>query len=1143
MLEVYFGDADREKDKFLFDQIASRMPSDVFLMVPDQFTLQAEKNALECMNAEALLELEVISRSGFARRILAQEGRPAEVPVDKYGRFMLLSRLLLKEEDEGGIFSAVKKKTSFISMMNDIISDMKQYEVDPEELSAILEEFSDDEILCEKLKQVQRIYSAYSEAIQGKYTDSEDLLRVVSEKIRESEMVKKHEFWIDGFDYMTPKLLSMVEAIVCTAPKVSIVFTGDDRSEEERFAIFRRMRGALREMAERNNIAYREFAIPEKYKRVSASPEICLTACGDFYSEAETAAIRIMELVRDRGFRYRDVVIICNDAEVRGSVFRRVFDRYGIPLFLDRKRGILHDPAVEFIFAMMDVIKDGRRFHDVFRMVKTGYSPVDDDACEELENYCSKYHIRSGRWKKPFIYGKREEGEEKLERLNGYRQQLQEFMERAETLFSGKKTVREKTEALWIFLTETAEMPQRIDAAREALERDGKFEYAESTAQIWQAIVSIFDQIVEILGEEELSADEYVQILMQGFSEVEIGLLPPTNDQVIFGTMQRTRTGRIRALFLCGANEGVLPENTSSWGIFSEEEKQLIGEKNRRICGTDELRDMEQQLAMYKTISKAEEYLFVSWAEIDAEGTELRPSELVGQLSAGDFGFAGSMGSRAAGMVDTAGSAEAVDTANAMDTAGAAGAVDTANAMDTASAVGAANTAGAAEASGVRKERDIPGSGDALRLVQSKEGALPYLTDALRRAAAGGRLDPVWKTAAAFYDGDEAYESVKQGLFFDNRVERLERETVRKLYGRGASQELILSVSSFERFSRCPFSFLVSYGLRPEEERSFEVDVRSIGEIYHSCLMRLSEYLTEEGKEITDASSRWMTVEPRECKALIDSFVDEFADSYREGVFLLKGRDAYVRSRVKEVCYRTAWVMICQVRSGRTKAIYFEKRFGRRADAVFPPIRIDLGEEGDVLIEGVIDRVDILSVPGEDGKNYVRVIDYKSGSERFDMEEVQNGFRLQLMLYLKGAMGGIEESCPAGVFYFRISDEMTDVSDVAEAQVEETVRSALEKNARLDGVLLNEERVIDSMDHGFSGSSGVIPVRRKKDGTLSGSTLLSEEEFSQLLSINDENLGRAAADFLTGCADIAPRKGKKTDACRYCGYRSICNIK
>lgn len=1093
MLHIYFGDTDKDKDRFLFDRIASVMPSDVFLLVPDQFTLQAERNAFACMNADALLELEIVSRSGFARRIVAREGAPGGVAADKYGRFMLLTSLLLKEQQEGGIFASVRKKNSFISLINDMISDLKQYDVSPAELAEIENSLSDDAVLREKISDVRVIYEKYEELLSGKYLDSEDFLRIVSEKIYGSELVKSHIFWIDGFDYMTPKLLSMVEAIACTAPEVNIVFTGDDRDGEEQFAVFQKMRRSLKEMAERGGIPYREHAIPEKYRKNAAPPQVNLTVCSDFYAEAETAAVRIMELVREKGMRYRDIVVICNDAEVRGSVFRRVFDRYGIPLFIDRKTGILQNPAVEFIFAMMDIVRGGRQFHDVFRMIKTGFSPVSRDECDELENYCEKYRIRSGRWKKPFVYGHREEGEEKLERLNALREKADGFMHRAEVLFRDRKTVREKTEALYLFLAETARMPQKIDAARASLEEDDEFEHAESAAQIWKTILAIFDQIVEVIGEEEMSDEEYAQILTQGFTEVEIGLLPTTNDQIIFGTMQRTRTGNMKALFVCGANEGVLPETSSSWGIFTEEEKQFIGEKNRRICSTDELRDMEQQLSVYKMISKAEDYLFVSWAEMDTEGGELRPSELVQQLR------------------ERSGAAKGLKTAE------------------------------------LSESRDIM-CGRPSGLIQSREGALPHLAEALRKSAAGEVLDDVWKTAALFYERDASFENVKKGLFFDNKVERLEKETVKELYGRGISKELVLSASSLERFCRCPFSFLVAYGLRPHEERSFEADLRSIGDIYHSCLMRLSEYLTDEGTEITDPASRWMNITEEECRKLTDRFAEEFSETYREGVFRQEGRGNYIRSRVKEVCFRTAWMMVRQVQCGRVKSVCFEKRFGLRPDAVFPPVRIDLGEEGTVSIEGMIDRVDILSPDeGEDGeprRNYIRIIDYKSGGDRFSLDEVRSGFRLQLMLYLKGAMGGIEESFPAGVFYFRIPDQMAEVSDVTGEQVEEAVLEHLKKATKLDGALLSDEDVIGCMDgSGFTGYSDIIPVRRnKKDGGLTGANLLTEEEFALLIDENDRNLRRAAAGFASGRADISPIKNGTSDACRYCGYRSICTI-
>ena len=425
-------------------------------------------------------------------------------------------------------------------------------------------------------------------------------------------------------------------------------------------------------------------------------------------------------------------------------------------------------------------------------------------------------------------------------------------------------------------------------------------------------------------------------------------------------------------------------------------------------------------------------------------------------------------------------------------------------------------------------------------LIQSREGALPHLAEALRKSAAGEVLDDVWKTAALFYEGDASFENVKKGLFFDNKVERLEKETVKELYGRGISKELVLSASSLERFCRCPFSFLVTYGLRPHEERGFEADLRSIGDIYHSCLMRLSEYLTDEETEITDPASRWMNITEEECRKLTDRFAEEFSETYREGVFRQEGRGNYIRSRVKEVCFRTAWMMVRQVQCGRVKSVCFEKRFGLRPDAVFPPVRIDLGEEGTVSIEGMIDRVDILSPDaGEDGeprRNYIRIIDYKSGGDRFSLDEVRSGFRLQLMLYLKGAMGGIEESFPAGVFYFRIPDQMAEVSDVTGEQVEEAVLEHLKKATKLDGALLSDENVIGCMDgSGFTGYSDIIPVRRnKKDGGLTGANLLTEEEFALLIDENDRNLRRAAAGFASGRADISPIKNGTSDACRYC---------
>ena len=521
MINVYYGGSDRDKDRFMFDMIMKRLPADTILLVPDQFTLQAERNAFEYMKSDTLLELEIMSRSGFARRVAAQTGEPGGVAVNKYGRYMLLTDIMLKmekEKDEGSaertlaradgagdgasgadlihenesIFASVRNKRSFITMLNDQISELKQYNITPQELREMAGELAEDEILSSKLNDIYDIYERYESAVSGRFTDTEDHQQAINQKIGDAPFVKRSIFWIDGFDYLTPRLMAMVEAAAAAAVEVNVVLTGEDDAadktgartasdradaehidmadvisggDREFFEISRSMRAQLRTAGERSGAEYREHEIPAEYA-ADVRPQISIVSAADFYAEAESIAADITGLVREHGYRYSDIVIICNDADKRGSVFRRVFDRYGIPLFIDRKRSITQEPAIAFITAMLDIIKKKRRFDDVFRMLKTGFGPVDDDECEMLEKYCRKYNIRSGRWKKEFLYGAKDEGEQRLAEVNAVRARVDEFITAAEDLFSGMTTVRQRCEALYTFLLQKARMPERCEEAR-----------------------------------------------------------------------------------------------------------------------------------------------------------------------------------------------------------------------------------------------------------------------------------------------------------------------------------------------------------------------------------------------------------------------------------------------------------------------------------------------------------------------------------------------------------------------------------------------------------------------------------------------------------------------------------------------------
>jgi ATP-dependent helicase/nuclease subunit B len=1142
MLHIYYGRENLDKEKFLFDQIAKKLKQSdrdengtdtsgshrkILLLVPDQFTLQAERNAFSYLRADGLMDLEVMSQSRLGFKVLSETGGSNRVPIDKYGRHMLLTKILTEQNELFEAFRGMNKKPSFIEMANNLISEMKKFNAAPADILEILKETEEHSILSRKLKDIHRIYEKYEELIDGKYLDTEDYLNLFVSKISQSPLIRNSVIWINGFDYFTPKTLNIIEQLMLTAEEVNIVLTADcstgtlgcllpsDGRDNDLFDLTRGLMMRMKAIAESNGIPYGESRIDKSYKvplgeqkgekapalahlekeiysqpyqRAAAGNSVTLCQAANFYAEVETAAARIVQLIRDKGLRYRDILVICNDMETRGSVIRRVFADYGITAFLDKKRDILHHPSIEFIDALLDVTTKGWRYEDLFRMLKTNLTPISAQDCEELENYVVKYRIKGNRWKTDFTYGAKAEGEESLTQINAVRRQVYEYISSFEKRFRQSRTVRERTGAVYDFLKEKAQLPEKIEALMAYLMEENLYEYAEEAAQIWDVIIGIFDQLVELIGGEEISAEEYAAILKSGFEAVEIGLLPPTIDQIIVGTMQRTRAGNIKALLVLGANDGLLPAAASSESLLNEDEKAVLYNRGIEICKIDDLRAKEEKLAIYKTLSKPERYLWMGYSASDLEGKESKPSILFEKIRR--------------------------------------------------------------IYSDLNTEKDILNQEGPMLLIETPVSTLRHMTEAFRGTLEGLPLKKEWLTAMRWYKGhsDSMLSGVREGLLFTNKQDKIERELINRLYRRDSFSELSLSPSRLERFSRCPFSHFINYGLRPDERRIFEIAGREIGDVYHQCLMMMSAALSKSGIEITDPQSPWMTVTKDQCDQMIEHFIDDAAREYREGILTQSEEERYRGFRMKRVCSDAAWALIEHVQTGQIQNVFFESEFGRAMGKKFPAIEVKLGENT-VYVEGKIDRVDVLK-SGLDSGRYIKIIDYKSGKERFDTDEARAGWRLQLMLYLRAALGANSYEAnrdnpfkPAGVFYFEIAEPQIDITDLPEDDYLDKVRAERKKSFKLDGVVLDDQGIIESIAGEFSGYSDILPVRKTKEGAYAGTTerkLLKEEEFTELLDAVNGKVRELCSELSEGSIDIKPKKVKDETACRYCLYQSIC---
>lgn len=1158
MLNIYYGGENIEKEKFIFEHIKGRS----LLLVPDQFSLQAERDAFFYLDKTGLMDLAVVDFSALGHKILKEAGGPVPPLIDKYGRHMLLTRILEESDDALKIYKGVRGKNSFVERVNMLISEMKRSEVSVDMLREVSESLEDSSFLKYKLKDIVTLFSLYEEAIAGKYLDSEDYITFYGDKMLDSSLIAASDVWVYGFDTFTPKNMLVLERILKTARSLNIVMTwedaaktpsersakddagdpsqsGDDVTEscrhiacgdagflaaddrEDLFSLTGFVIRNLMEMAEdlneevtcqaitgsgRDNLwskTMREISVSQEDSLQEKDPRITAVCTSNIYAEADRAAAYILQLVREHGYRFGDIVVVCNDTGLRSGVIRRTFVRWGIPGFIDQKRKVIQHPVVGFLLSLLEIIGSGYRDSAVMQLIKSGFFGLAEEEQDALENYVQQFKIRGTLWKKPFSRMGDNYTAEDLNRFNELREQVVSVIETARDRIGKYNTAGEKIRGLYGFLADDFMVEDRIEAMAKAQQEAGFLDGAAETGQSWNVICRIFDQIVETVGEERLSGRALRQIVEAGLAEMEIGIVPVNPDSVLVGTMQRTRAGRVKALLVLGANEGLLPLQKTDEGLLSEREKAVLEEMDLEFSRTEDMVKQEERLAIYRTLSQPEERLYVSCSRIDETGGELRPSAVFRELE--NF------------LQSRAESDDSVVLGDLED-------------------------------------------GEVTEIAVSPKGAISYLTDAFREYLEDGKLDEDWLYAGLWYGSHEPeeMERIRRGMEFDNEQNALGGQLADALY-RGDRRAIEASASRLEKYSGCPFAHFISYGLRPEDLRVFEMGPREIGDIYHECIMKLSQRLTAgedsfQGLDavpvaITDPDSRWMKITQEECREEIRRILQEETGTYREGLLSSGRNESYRTERIVDICSRAAWAMIGQVRKGRIKEMYFEQPFARGAE--LPPIRVSAGEH-EVLIKGKIDRMDVLELPEhEDGlETAVRIVDYKTGGDSVDVEHFRSGYKLQLMLYLKAATQK-QEVKPAGVFLFKIReiDADADMKNIYPGR--EAMEERMEDAYKLEGIVLDDMDLIDAMDTEIGGASKVLPIKYvKKNGTYSGSSggyLFSREEFEELSAQVDRQVDRICREICDGKIDIRPKKEKKKDmegnyktSCKYCSYKSIC---
>ncbi len=1148
MLRFCFGASGAGKSTRIYQEVIDRSMDDLgtnfFIIVPDQFTMQTQKDVVRMHPSHAIMNIDVLSFSRLSHRIFEEVGWSSISVLNDLGKSLVLRRVSDILGDRLPIIGKNMHKPGFIDEVKSTISEFMQYGIGDDSLAVLEEKSRERGALNLKIKDLRLLYSEFLNYINGKYITTEETLDVLCRAIDKSGLLKDSIVIFDGFTGFTPIQYRVLKELmrVCREVVVSITISPKEDpysgsfEEQELFMLSKKTVLDLEKLeylvetsrAENVSIpsfeAYRNmrnnenldiFITDVPVKRLENNPSMAFLEHNLFrynsnkydgpdnniaiYSantpdeEIRQTMIKISDLVRTGDHAYRDIAIVCGSLDNYSDIVDKQASKFNIPVYIDKNSGLLLNPFIEYITSAINVVISGYRYEDVFHYMRSGMTDFSNEDTDILENYVRALGIKGKkqwddrfmrRMPRKFMSGKRadEATDKEVALLNRLDDMRKNISEDLAPLFEVKKgKVSSITEAL-LKVAEKGRCAEKLDAYREKFEARGDRKKAKEYEQIYDKIIDLLKQMDDLMGDEVLELSEYKDILSAGFSEIEVGTIPQDVDRVIVGDIERTRLREIKVLFFVGVNDGYIPSNAGGGGILSDIDKQFLVDLDTgvELAPTPRQQMYIQRLYLYMNLTKPTERLFLSYSELSGDGKSMRPAYLISKIT---------------GMYP-----------------------------------------------GIDIER--PENGDFESQNASFIDSRDKLADMIREYALGIQSDEdrtnfltLYKTIKDYLiseEGDKTIEKITEAAFKRYENKPLAKMIALSLYGANLEN----SVSRLEQFASCCYAHFVKYGLHIDERKEYEFNVADLGNVFHAVLEKYTS-------EVMKGDKKWRELDKATSDEILNRALTECVEGYGETILLSSARNQYMIERIKRILTRTVDTLQYQLTKGRFEPAFVEMDF--REAGNIDEINIALSEDEKrhitekMKLHGRIDRIDLY----EDADNvYVKVIDFKSGNHKFNVASLYYGLQLQLVMYMNVAtalekkISGDKNIVPAALLYYHVDDPMAEGTDNLQPDaINETIRQKL----RTTGLVNENQNVIQLLDEGLSGKSDVIPVAYKKDGSLtSTSDSVSDSDYQAISRFTEKKIREFGKSILNGEISINPYKMGEKTSCTYCAYKSIC---
>lgn len=633
-----------------------------YLIVPEQYTMEAQRELVTMHPAGGMMNIDAIGMNRLAYRVFDELGISTGQVLEDFGKSMLIKKILCEQQDTLQVYGSYYDKLGFVDEMKSMMSEIFQYNIKQDTIDEIMEQIPEDSVVAGKMQDIRHIYEEFEAFAGERYIVAEQLVELLTRHVGQSKLVCGSSLYFDGFTGFTPVQLELVEKLMTCADDLTFSFTLDDRDQKyehiKDYELFYLTKTTIKKLTEAAAAAGVEIESPvvlpgtinyrlgenrelfflernlfrspyQKWKQ--PLERIHLTATGDAQDEIVFVASTIRRLVREKGYRYKDIAIVAGDLEQASHIYERVMNEYEIPVFIDANACLKANPCAETIRSVLAVLADDFSYDSVFRFLKAGMTDLSFEDIELLENYALKRGVRGySRWNRAVSENYEKTSPVNIEEI---RQAFMKMFGDIRKVFADKKAVtKDYVEALYDFLLQI-HMYEKLEARKNELYEENRINEGDAYGQIFEKTVRLFDKIAELLGDTKMSVKEFYEIVDTGLSDIEVGVVPPTVDRVLIGDITRSRLNHIKVLFFTSVNDGIVPKAPKKGRILSDRDRDILSDCGLELAPSDKQNSYIEQFYIYTILTKPSDHLYISYHKLSASLESMRPSYLLGRIS------------------------------------------------------------------------------------------------------------------------------------------------------------------------------------------------------------------------------------------------------------------------------------------------------------------------------------------------------------------------------------------------------------------------------------------------------------------------------------------------------------------------------